>query len=191
MLSTLELIEIGTGTHSRFIFASKNWRSMIETTSSNHKPECSLSRLWRLWPYCVFLPSNVSSSLCQVHRLNKNHRASGLFVVSATATMSKAKSNTNKETNELLDNLSKGKETTSTEQALYVANGLVVSLAPVCKFDSTSTSHVLDLYVTIFGLSFRENAIAFLALTALVGFLLSKAYEAVTTNVYNAFSRTR
>jgi len=90
-----------------------------------------------------------------------------------------SKKHKNKDLDDCLDSLAKAKETPQTEKALYIANGLVVALAPIY------------LYVTIFGLSFRDNLVIFLALTGLAGFLLSQAYEAVTKTLFTAYSKSR
>jgi len=78
-----------------------------------------------------------------------------------------------------LSQVTKARETPANEKVLYLANGIVVALAPVY------------LYATIFGLPLKENALVFLALTAVAAFLLSQAYETVSKSVYISFSRGR
>jgi len=64
-------------------------------------------------------------------------------------------------------------------QNFTVQNGLVVAFAPAY------------LYITIFGLSFKDNALVFFGVTGLAAFLVSRAYETVSKSVYAAFSKSR
>eukprot|EP01128_Nolandella_sp_AFSM9_P012327 TRINITY_DN9171_c0_g1_i1.p1 TRINITY_DN9171_c0_g1~~TRINITY_DN9171_c0_g1_i1.p1 ORF type:complete len:188 (+),score=58.63 TRINITY_DN9171_c0_g1_i1:49-564(+) len=74
--------------------------------------------------------------------------------------------------NELLDQLAKSKETTSSEYLVYGANGLFVTLVPTYY-----------LYISIFGLSFVSYAPVFVLVSLLSGVLLAISYQNVADSI--------
>jgi hypothetical protein len=82
---------------------------------------------------------------------------------------------------EVLDSIIQSNVTADSEKALYLANGILAAFAP------------LYLYTAIFGLSVRDyvNAFAFIIVTGVIAFQISKAYENVFRSVYNSIAQKR
>jgi hypothetical protein len=80
---------------------------------------------------------------------------------------------------DLLDPIIQSTVTTSTERALYIANGLVTAVVP------------LYVYTAIFGLSLKDNLPWFLIGSGIIAYFISKAYETSFRAVYNSLAHQR